>query len=146
MKKLFQPSFVSQNDSRRWTIFYTVLTVLVAISMFLAASGSGSGNPISAPPPVWVDVGGNVIAALTGVLVLIPRTRIVGAISAVINMFISMYLNYTIDGIEYFALFSPYNTITIMLASILIGHYAADLFHLVNGPRSSEHGQLSPSS
>lgn len=145
MKKLLQPSFVSQNDSRGWTIFYTGITILVSISMFIAASGSGSGDPVSAPPPVWVDVGGNVIAGLTGLLVLIPRTRIVGAVSAVINMFISMYLNYIIDGIEYFALFSPYNTITIMLASILIGHYAADLFYLNGRPEPLEQGQFSPS-
>ncbi|MEM8860201.1 MAG: hypothetical protein AAGD96_17865, partial [Chloroflexota bacterium] len=143
MRKLFQPSFVSQSDSRGWTIFYTVVTVLVALSMFLAASGSGSGSYVSEEPfPVWLDFIGNVVAALTGVLVLIPRTRIVGAISAVINMFISMYVNYMIDGIEYFALLSPYNTVTIMLASILIGHYAADLFHLIGQSDSLEHGHL----
>ena len=113
--------------------------------MFLAASGSGSGNPVSAPPPVWLDVGGNIFAAAIGLFVLIPRTRILGGISAVINMFISMYLNYTIDGIEYFALLSPYNTITIMLASILIGHYAADLFYLNGRPDPLEQGQFSPS-
>lgn len=145
MKKLLQPSFVSQNDSRGWTIFYTIITVLVALSMFLAASGSGSGNPVYEPPPAWVDVGGNVIAALTGLLVLIPRTRILGGISAVVNMFISMYLNYTVDGIEYFALLSPYNTITIMLSSILIGHYAADLFHWSSDSTHLEQGQFSPS-
>ncbi len=131
MKTILSPSFVMQRDSKQSNIAYTIVAVLVALAMFLAASGAGSGEYVTEQPlPDWVNIGGNVLAALFGILVLIPRTRVIGAILAVALMFLSMYLNYTVDGIEFFAAAIPYNTITIMLGSILMGHYFEDLGYL----------------
>ncbi|MEM9132172.1 MAG: hypothetical protein AAF962_05785 [Actinomycetota bacterium] len=128
MSSLLAPSPVSARETRNERIAYTVIAVIVAIAMFIAASGSGSGEYVTAePPPDALNIAGNVFAAAVGILVLIPRTRIYGAILAVANMFVSMYLNYTYDGVDFFVDLIPYNTVTIMLASILIGHYEPDL-------------------
>ncbi|MEM9036692.1 MAG: hypothetical protein AAGA99_18960 [Actinomycetota bacterium] len=134
MTSFFRPSFVTAAESRRERIVFTGIAIVVAVAMFLAASGSGSGDPVGEQPPVVVDVGGNVLSVVIGLLVLMPRTRAIGSILAIGNMFVSMYLNYTVDGVDYFVDLIPYNTVTIMLASVLLGHHAADLAHLRGGP------------
>ncbi|MEM7323991.1 MAG: hypothetical protein AAF531_12960 [Actinomycetota bacterium] len=139
LSSLLAPSPVSSRETRNERIGYTAITVLVAIAMFIAASGSGSGEYVTAePPPDALNIAGNVFAATIGILVLIPRTRIYGAILAVGNMFVSMYLNYTYDGVDFFVDLIPYNVITIMLASILIGHYEPDLVRLTPQGRSTD--------
>ncbi|MEM7335850.1 MAG: hypothetical protein AAF490_27480 [Chloroflexota bacterium] len=146
MKKFLEKTLVMKRDSRQANIAYTIIAVLVAIAMLIAASGSGTGVYASGELTLgrWVlDTGGNVLAVIIAVLVLIPRTRILGAIMAVILMFISIYLNYTIDGIEFFARAIPYNTGTIMLGSILIGHYFEDFRYLFRSAQS-QNSQLSP--
>ncbi|MEM7333367.1 MAG: hypothetical protein AAF490_14850 [Chloroflexota bacterium] len=131
MKKIVRPSFVMQRDGRLSNIAYTVIAVLVALAMFVAASGAGSDDfVIEQPLPDWFNIGANVISIIWAILVLIPRTRILGAILVVINMALSMYINYAVGGIEFFAFAVPYNTTTIMLGSILIGHYFEDLPYL----------------
>ena len=123
-------------DAGNTNTVFTVIAVLVALAMFVAASGSGSDQPMGdTTVPGWVDVGGNVLAATIGVLVLIPRTRIVGAAAAVVNMFVSMYLNYNVDGVDFFVDAIAYNTVTIMLASVLVGHYHDDLANLPKPPK-----------
>lgn len=129
---LLAPSNVSARETPNERRAYWVIAAIVAIAMFLAASGSGSGEYVTAePPPDALNIAGNVFAAAIGVMVLIPRARIYGAILAVINMFVSMYLNHTYDGVEYFVDLVPYNVTTIMLASILIGHYEPDLARIM---------------
>ncbi|MEM7346418.1 MAG: hypothetical protein AAF485_19430 [Chloroflexota bacterium] len=135
MKAILAKTLVMQRDSKPANIAYTIITVLVAIAMFIAASGAGTETYASEQPTsgrLVLDYGGNIFAIIIAILVLIPRTRILGGIFAVILMFISMYLNYTIDGIEFFATAIPYNTTTIMLGSILIGHYFEDLRYLLH--------------
>lgn len=129
MQKRLTPSFVMQRDSKPANTAYTVIAVLVAIAMVIAASGAGTATEQRSIGRLILDNGGNILAMIIAVLVLIPRTRIIGAMLAVVLMFISMYLNFTIDGIAFFARAIPYNTITIMLSSILIGHYADDLYY-----------------
>lgn len=129
MKAILNKTLVMQRDSKQANRIYTIIAGLVAIAMIIAASGSGTETYASGEPTLGrlvLDNGGNLLALIFAILVLVPRTRIIGAISAVILMFISMYLNYTLDGIEFFARAIPYNTITIMLGSILIGHYFED--------------------
>ena len=131
---LLAPSRVSGRESSGERKAYWVITVIVALAMFLAATGSGSGEHVTAePPPDALNIAGNVFAAAVGALVLIPRTRIYGAILAVINMLASMYFNYTYDGVDYFVDLIPYSITTIILASILIGHYEPDLAALGSG-------------
>lgn len=130
MKKLLT-SFVMQRDSRISTFGYTIIAILVAIAMFIAASGAGSDEfIIEQPLPDWFNIGANVISIIWAVLVLIPRTRIVGAILVLINMALSMWVNYAVGGLEFFAFAVPYNTTTIALACLLIGHYFEDLRYL----------------
>ena len=142
MKTLLRPTPVMKRDSRRANMGYTLLAVLVALALFVAASGSGSADQVR-PSPDWLDVGGNILSVIFGVLVLIPRTRIVGALYAVFVMFLSMYLNYTFDGVEFFVMAIPYNTITIAFSAILVGHYMADLFTLF-APSVAESSSVSP--
>ena len=128
MKTWLDLTFVMQRDSKTTNTIFTILSILVALSMFVAAAGSGSGNHVTEQPlPGWVDVGANIASALIGIMVLIPRTRVIGSVLAVINMLLSMYVNYTVDGINYFAQVIPYNIATIMVAALLIGHYFEDL-------------------
>ncbi|MEM9954460.1 MAG: hypothetical protein AAF846_22820 [Chloroflexota bacterium] len=129
MKTLLSPTYVMKRDSQRANAGYTMLAVLVALSLFIAASGSGSAEQVQ-PSPEWLDIGGNILSVVFGVLVLLPRTRIIGALYAVFVMFLSMYLNYTFDGVEFFVMAIPYNTLTIAFSSILVGHYMEDLFSL----------------
>jgi len=130
LKSVLAPSAVSARETPNERTAYWVITGIVALAMFLAASGSGSGDFVGEPPPDALNIAGNVFAATVGIMVLIPQTRIYGAILAVANMLVSMYLNYTYDGVDYFVDLIPYNVITIMLASILIGHYEPDLARL----------------
>ncbi|MEO1063048.1 MAG: hypothetical protein AAFZ07_16675 [Actinomycetota bacterium] len=128
MTSLLDPSPVSAVETRNERAVYTGIAVVVALAMFVAASGSGSGEYVTAePPPDALNVAGNVFAAIVGILVLVPKSRGIGALLAVANMFVSMYLNYTYDGVDYFVDLIAYNTVTIMLGSILIGHHARDL-------------------
>ncbi|MEM1332699.1 MAG: hypothetical protein AAGG08_04495 [Actinomycetota bacterium] len=128
MTSLLDPSPVSATETRNERVVYTGIAVVVALAMFVAASGSGSGEYVTAePPPDSLNIAGNVFAAVVGVLVLVPRSRGLGAFLAVANMFVAMHLNYTYDGVDYFVDLIAYNTITIMLGSILVGHHARDI-------------------
>ena len=141
MKNLLKPSFVMQRDSRLSTIAYTMIAILIAVAMFIAASGAGSDDfVIEQPLPDWFNIGANIVSIIWAVLVLIPRTRIVGAILVLINMALSMWVNYAVGGLEFFAFAVPYNTITIALACLLIGHYFEDLRYLFK-PAADDHNQ-----
>ncbi|MEM8859774.1 MAG: hypothetical protein AAGD96_15715 [Chloroflexota bacterium] len=130
MKNLLT-SFVHQRDSRTTTIAYTIIAILVALAMFIAASGAGSDDfVIEQPLPDWFNIGANVVSIIWAVLVLIPRTRIIGALLVLFNMVGSMWVNYAVGGLEFFAFAVPYNTTTIALACLLIGHYFEDLRYL----------------
>lgn len=133
MERLLQPTTVIQRDSRALNRFFTVLAALVALAMFVAAAGSGSGQAAE-PLPGWVDVAVNIVSALIGVLVLLPRTRLAGSVLAVLNMVLSMVVNYNVDGVTYFAQVIPFNVATIFVAALLIGHYVEDARDL---PRSA---------
>ncbi|MEM9131986.1 MAG: hypothetical protein AAF962_03815 [Actinomycetota bacterium] len=135
MKQIITPSYVMRRDGRAANIAYTIIAVAVALAMVAAASGAGPEEPLTDRTlPDWFHVGGNVLSLGYAVLVLIPRTRILGAILAVASMFLSMYVNYEFAGVDFFVDAIAYNTVTIMLGSVLIGHYADDLGHL---PRPS---------
>jgi len=133
-----QPTPVMRRDSKGANRLFTFLSVLVALAMFVAAAGSGSGSHVTEQPlPAWVDLAANVLSALIGLLVLIPRTRSLGSVFAVANMLLSMVVNYKVDGITYFAAVSPFNIATVMVASVLIGHYGEDLCGIFR-PESGE--------
>ena len=65
MSEIFSESFVMQRDSERAKTAYWVIAVLVALAMFVAASGSGSDMPMGdRTTPGWLDVLGNVFAVV----------------------------------------------------------------------------------
>ena len=88
-KPLLADSTVSARETPNERRGYWAITGIVAIAMFLAASGSGSGDFVGEPPPDALNIAGNVFAAAVGIMVLIPQTRIYGAILAVGNTFVS---------------------------------------------------------
>ncbi len=121
-----KPTGVMRRERKTTQLIYTVFTLLVALAMFLAASGSG--NPTTAEPlPTWVDMSANVVAALIGLLVLLPKTRGVGSIAAILLMLLSMVVNYNVDGYAFFLRALPFNLGTVVIAFILARHYWKDL-------------------
>ncbi|MEO0562051.1 MAG: hypothetical protein AAF125_08055, partial [Chloroflexota bacterium] len=134
---------VMQRDSRRANIGYTLLAVIVALALFVAAAGAGPPDYVSPNALAdWMNVGANIVCIVFGVLILIPRTRIIGALFGVFYMFGAMYVNYTVVGIEFFASAIPYNTVSLAISSILVGHYFEDIFG-VFGSATDESGPTS---
>ena len=126
MNSIFALTRSMRHQSRTSFIVYTVMAVLVALAMFVAASGEGSPDTAE-PLPDWVNVSANIFAASVGLLVLVPRTRAFGSLAAAANMMISMVLNYRVDGVAFFLMALPFNLITIVLATALAWRYRADL-------------------
>lgn len=126
MQQLIKPTLVMRRDSKRAHTVFTLLAVIVALAMFLAASGSGNPSTVE-PMPVWFDTGANVLAALIGVLVLLPKTRGVSSMAAALLMVLAMFFNYTVDGYAFFLRALPFNLGTMVIALILASHHWADL-------------------
>jgi len=136
LKSLFKPTQVMKRDSRILNNGYWILTILLALALFVAAAGAGPEDYVPAQPlEDWLNVAANIVCVIFGALVLIPRTRIIGAIFAVIYMFGAMYVNYTVAGIDFFVSAIPYNTVSLAIASLLVGHYIEDLHHVFNRSR-----------
>ena len=120
MLKFLQPTPIRPDEGSTTRTGYAVATVLVALAMFAAASGSGNPDtPLDVRPPAWIDTVGNVLAATLGCLVLVPVTRIYAAVVAAVLMVVSMYLNYTIDGVAFFLQALPFNVLTVVLALLV---------------------------
>lgn len=115
-----------RRESKTTQIIFTLFALIVALAMFLAASGSG--NPTTAEPlPTWVDTGANVVAALIGVLILLPKTRAASSMAAAVLMLLSMFFNYTVDGYAFFLRALPFNLGTLVIALLLTSYYWKDL-------------------
>ena len=126
MQSFIKPTVVMRRESKTTQIIFTLLALLVALAMFLAASGSG--NPTTTEPlPVWVDTAANVLAALIGILVLLPKTRAASSIAAAVLMLLAMFFNYTVDGYAFFLRALPFNLGTLVIALLLASHYREDL-------------------
>lgn len=99
-----------------------VVALLVAVAMFLCASGSG--NPATVDPlPDWINITSNVVCVIIGIFVLNPGTRFIASIFAALNMVASMVTNYKVDGYDYFLQALPFNIVTLVLALVLIYHH-----------------------
>ena len=94
----------------------------------MGLAASGSGNPATAEPlPDWINAGANLLCVAIAVLVLLPRTRAIGAMAAGVNMVISMVTNILVDGVTYALLVLPFNIVTIALSVIVAWHHRGDL-------------------
>jgi preprotein translocase subunit SecG len=126
MRELFKPSPVMRRDGARTHVLFSLIALIVAIALFLAASGSGNPETLE-PLPDWVNTGSNLICVVIGLLVLLPRTRAGASLAAGLNMVASMFTNYWVDGPDYFLTVLPFNVITLILALGLAWHYRDDL-------------------
>lgn len=101
------------------------MCIAIAAAMGLAASGSG--NPETADPlPDWVNTASNLLCIVIGALVLLPRTRFIGAFAAGLMMVVSMATNYWVDGVTYFIKVLPFNLVTLGLATVVVWYCRAD--------------------
>ena len=125
---LFKRTAVMQSDSRSTHKFYTGVAVLLALTQFACATGSG--NPATAAPlPDGVNIAANVLAVGIGLLVLMPRTRALGGLLAALNMVASMFTNYEVDGLDYFLQVLFFDLSSLTLALMVLWHYRSDLRH-----------------
>ncbi|MEI8302771.1 MAG: hypothetical protein WCG13_05725 [Burkholderiales bacterium] len=126
MRKRFEPSPAMGRDGPRTHVLMSLVALMVAIAMFVAASGSGNPETLE-PLPDWVNIGANLLCVVIGLLVLLPRTRAVASLAAALNMVASMFTNYWVDGPAYFLRVLPFNAITLLLALAVVWHYREDL-------------------
>ena len=126
MKMLLKPTPTMLHDSPAANILYTLVTVLVALAMFLCASGSG--NPATAQPLSDVlNTTSNVLCVFIGIFVLLPRTRATASIAAALNMLASMLVNYLVDGYAYFLQVLTFDLTALGLSLVVLWHYRKDL-------------------
>ena len=126
-KNLIAPSRVMSQDSVNTNRIFWIISGLVAVAMLLCASGSG--NPTTAQPlPDWINTSVNVLNVVFAILVLIPKTRALGALLAALNMVASMYTNYAVDGYDYFMKVLAFDLASLVVSLVVLLHYWRDLF------------------
>ena len=126
LNMLFKPTPTMLNDSRAANILYNLVAALVAVTMFLCASGSG--NPTTAQPlPDVFNTASNVLCVFIGIFVLLPRTRATASIAAAFNMLASMLVNYLVDGYAYFLQVLAFDLTALGLSLVVLWHYRKDL-------------------
>ena len=126
MMSLFRNTASMQRDNPTMRRVYWVLSGLIAAAIGLAASGSG--NPATVEPlPNWINAGANLLCVLIAMLVLLPRTRAIGAIAAGANMMMSMITNVLVDGVAYALLVLPFNIVTLAVSLAVAWHHREDL-------------------
>ena len=126
MREFFRPSSVMQSDSRRAKIIFTILVCWVAFGQLLCASGSG---PSSGTDPVssWIHTAMNIANVIIALLVLIPKTRALGAMLSIMILLVSMSANWTFYGFAYFLKLSPFDLAFLIPSIMVLLHYRADL-------------------
>jgi lysylphosphatidylglycerol synthetase-like protein (DUF2156 family) len=126
IRDFLKPTRTMLNDSKGTHVFYTLLAVLLAVAMFMCASGSG--NPSTAQPlPDVINTASNVLCVLIGILVLVPKTRALASVAAGLNMLASMVTNYLVDGYDYFLQVLTFDLAALGLSLLVLWHYRKDL-------------------
>lgn len=96
--------------------------ILLAAGQFLCASGSGDPATIE-PLPDWVNNTANVVNVVIGLMVFIPRTRVLAACLSVLITLISMITNYVVDGYDFFLQALVFNLVLIGVSLHVYFHY-----------------------
>ncbi len=125
MMTLFQPTAVMRQDSPVSRAIYWALALATSAAQVLCALGSGSPTTAN-PMPDWVNTSANLINVALAVLVLVPRTRIWGAIGAAVIMILSMFTNAQVDGFDYFLAVLPFDLGALAVAAVLAWHHRGD--------------------
>ena len=97
--------------------------VLMAIGQFLCASGSGSPDTLE-PLPDWINNTANVINIVIGIMVFIPRVRVLAASLSVVVTVVSMITNYLVDGPAYFVQVLPFSLVLLGVSLCVFLHYS----------------------
>jgi hypothetical protein len=124
---LFHPTPVMRQDRPALRAFYWILAVVTAAAQVLCALGSGSAATAN-PMPDWVNNTANLLNLCIAVLVLIPRTRLLGALAAALMMILSMITNAQVDGFDYFLKVLPFDLGALALAAVLAWHHRDDFW------------------
>ena len=120
------------NEGKRTKVIFTVLVCWVALGQLLCASGSG---PSTGADPVagWVHTAMNIANVIIALLVLIPKTRALGAMLSTIILFISMSANLTFYGFAYFLKLSSFDLAFFIPSIVIFIHYRPDLAQTFRG-------------
>ena len=122
---LFHPTPVMRQDRPALRAFYWILAVVTAAAQVLCALGSGSATTANSMPD-WVNNTANLLNLCIAVLVLIPRTRLWGALAAALMMILSMITNAQVDGFDYFLKVLPFDLGALAVAAWLAWHHRGD--------------------
>ena len=122
MKSLFKSTPEMLNESKRVRVILTILVFWVVFGQLICASGSG---PSSGADPVsgWVHSAMNVANVIIAILIVIPKTRTLGAILSTIILSISMSANLTFYGLTYFLKFLPFDLAFFIPSIVIFIHY-----------------------
>jgi hypothetical protein len=96
--------------------------VLMAIGQFLCALGSGHPDTLE-PLSDWINTTANVINIVIGIMVFIPRARVLAASLSVVVTVISMVTNYLVDGPGYFLQVLPFSLVLLGVSVYVHVHY-----------------------
>lgn len=123
--KFAQPRPVANQISFAQRSFFGLLALVTAAAQVVCAMGSGSPDTAN-PMPDWVNATANLLNLCLAVLVLIPRTRLWGALGAAGMMIVSMITNAQIDGLDYFLKVLPFDLGALAVAAWLAWHHRAE--------------------
>lgn len=99
-----------------------VFVFLMAVGQFLCASGSG--NPATDHPlPDWINNIANVVNIVIGIMVFIPRTRVLSAVLSVLITLASIATNYLVDGYDYFLKVLAFDLVLIAVSLYVYFYY-----------------------
>ncbi len=126
MANLFLPNPTMQKDTPALRAFYWILALLTVGAQVLCALGSGSPDTAN-PMPDWANTTANMLNLIIAVLVLLPRTRVWGALAAALMMILSMVTNVMVDGFDYFLKVLAFDLAAFAVAAALAWHHRADL-------------------
>jgi hypothetical protein len=125
MMRLLQPGAIMRNDSPAVRAVFWILALGTAATQVLCALGSGS--PDTAQPMAdWVNIAANVLNIIVAVVVLLPGTRVWGAVAAVVVMIASMITNFQVDGSAYFLKVLPFDLVALVLPALIAWHHRGD--------------------
>ena len=96
--------------------------ILVAIGQFLGVLDAGHSGTV-ALLPAWINDTANVANIVIGLMVLIPKTRVLAASLSVLITLITMGTNYFLAGHEMFLEVLPVNLVLIGVSLYVHLHY-----------------------
>ena len=99
-----------------------VFVTLMAIGQFLCASGSGHPDTVE-PLPDVVNNLANFINIVIGIMVFIPRTRVLSAVFSVLITLASIVTNYFVDGYDYFLKVLAFDLVLIGISLYVYFYY-----------------------